>query len=49
MEKFYSLKTCLKIAGGGMHPPLDQPLVTCTCLFEICAEANNEVVFVTCL
>ena len=20
MEKFYSLKTCLKMAGGGMHP-----------------------------
>ena len=29
MEKLYSSKTCLKMAGGGMHPPhpsLDPPL-----------------------
>ena len=33
MEKFYSSKTLLKMAGGGMHlqyiphPPLDPPLI----------------------
>ena len=28
MKKFYSPKTLLKLAGGGMHtpPPLDSPL-----------------------
>ena len=26
MEKLYSSKTCLKEAGGGMHPSLDPPL-----------------------
>ena len=26
MDQFYSSKTLLKLAGGGMHPPLDPPL-----------------------
>ena len=26
MEKFYSSKTLLKMAGGGMHPPPPPPL-----------------------
>ena len=25
MEKFYSSKTLLKLAGGGMHPPCPPP------------------------
>ena len=27
MEKLYSLKTLLKMAGGGVHPSLDLPLI----------------------
>ena len=45
MEKLYSSKTCLKKAGGGMHPPLDPPLKVCSYFWPLALSASPNVMY----